>query len=227
MRRYIFPVLLGLVGIAILLSLGFWQVRRLAWKEALLADINARIGGTPVQVATLTAPDPTRDQYLPVIVEGQTTGQGLLVLSGKKGQGAGFEVIDAFVTPEGRRVLLDRGFIPEDMRDTARPAIRVTGTGNLLWPNDSDSYTPPPDAKTGLWFARDVAGMAQALGTEPLLIVLKDASEGDTQGVEPRPVDTSTIPNDHLNYAITWFSLAVVWAGMTGFLLWRIRQRQL
>ncbi|MEZ5867007.1 MAG: hypothetical protein R3D46_00320 [Defluviimonas denitrificans] len=50
-------------------------------------------------------------------------------------------MIDAFETPEGRRVLLDRGFIPEDMRDTARPAIRVTGTGNLLWPNDSDSYT--------------------------------------------------------------------------------------
>ncbi|PQV57399.1 surfeit locus 1 family protein [Defluviimonas denitrificans] len=226
MRRYIFPVLLGLVGIAILLSLGFWQVRRLAWKEALLADINARIGGSPVQIATLTAPDPARDQYQPVSVEGRTTGQELLVLSGKKGQGAGFEVIDAFETPEGRRVLLDRGFIPEDMRDTARPAIRVTGTGNLLWPNDSDSYTPPPDAKTGLWFARDVAGMAKTLGTEPLLIVLK-ASEGDLQGVGPRPVDTSAIPNDHLNYAITWFSLALVWAGMTGFLLWRIRQRQI
>ena len=56
MRRYIFPVLLGLVGIAILLSLGFWQMRRLAWKEALLADINARIGSTPVQIATLPPP---------------------------------------------------------------------------------------------------------------------------------------------------------------------------
>ena len=226
MRRYIFPVLLGLIGIAILLSLGFWQVRRLAWKEALLADINARIGSTPVQIATLPPPDPARDQYLPVIIDGRTTGQELLVLSGKKGVGAGFEVIDAFETPEGRRVLLDRGFIPEDMRDAARPAIRLTGTGNLLWPNDSDSYTPPPDTKTGLWFARDVAGMAKALGTEPLLVVLKSAA-GDTQGAEPRPVDTSSIPNDHLNYAITWFSLAAVWAGMTGFLLWRIRQRQI
>ncbi|MEZ5867006.1 MAG: SURF1 family cytochrome oxidase biogenesis protein [Defluviimonas denitrificans] len=63
--------------------------------------------------------------------------------------------------------------------------------------------------------------MAKTLGTEPLLIVLK-ASEGDQ--ARTAPVDTSAIPNDHLNYAITWFSLALVWAGMTGFLLWRIRQ---
>jgi surfeit locus 1 family protein len=43
--------------------------------------------------------------------------------------------------------------------------------------------------------------------------------------IEPMPVDTSGIPNDHMNYAITWFSLAAVWLGMTAYLLWRIRQR--
>jgi surfeit locus 1 family protein len=226
MRRYIFPLLLGLIGIAILLSLGFWQLRRLGWKEAMLGEINAKISAAPVSLESLGAPDPGRDMYLPVVFDGRTTGQELLVLSGRKGEGAGYEIIDAFETTAGRRILLDRGFVAETARDAVRPATALTGTGNLLWPNDADSYTPPPDAKSGLWFARDVAGMAKALDTEPLLVVLKDAT-GDLQGVDPTPVTTEGIPNDHLNYAITWFSLAVVWAGMTGFLLWRIRQRQI
>ena len=226
MRRYVFPLLLGLVGIAILLSLAFWQLRRLGWKEAILAEISAKISAAPVALESLGTPDPARDQYLPVLVDGRTTGQEILVLSGRKNEGAGYEVIDAFETSGGRRVLLDRGFVPETGRDMPRPALVLSGTGNLLWPNESDSYTPPPDTKTGLWFARDVAGMAAALGTEPILVVLKSAS-GDLQAVEPTPVTTEGIPNDHLQYAITWFSLAAVWAGMTGFLLWRIRQRQI
>jgi len=64
--------------------------------------------------------------------------------------------------------------------------------------------------------------MAQALGTEATLIVARTPT-GD--GIAPQPVDTSGIPNDHWGYAITWFLLAFVWAGMTAGLLWRIRQR--
>ena len=51
--------------------------------------------------------------------------------------------------------------------------------------------------------------------------------EGDTQGVTPQPIAITGIPNDHLNYAITWFSLALVWAVMTLALLWRIRRQQI
>jgi surfeit locus 1 family protein len=63
--------------------------------------------------------------------------------------------------------------------------------------------------------------MAAALKAEPLLIVAKSET-GD--GIEPMPVDSSAVTNDHLNYAITWFLLALVWAGMTGLLLWRMRR---
>ena len=226
MRRYLFPLILGLGGIAILLSLGIWQLRRLEWKEALLAEITARIAAAPVSVDSLAKPDPATDMYLPVTIEGATTGQELLVLSGRKGAGAGYEVIAAFETAGGRRILVDLGFIPETAKDAARPAKVVGGTGNLLWPNESDSYTPPTDPKSGLWFARDVDAMAGSLSTEPVMVVLSSVT-GDAQGISPTPVDTSAIPNDHRDYALTWFSLAAVWAGMTGFLLWRIRQRQI
>lgn len=224
MKRYIFPLILGLGGVAILLSLGVWQVRRLHWKEALLASINARIDATPAVLASIGAPDEASQRYRPVFAKGRTTGAEILVVSGSRDAGAGYEVIDAFVTVAGRRVLLDRGFIPEADRTKPRPPADLTVTGNLDWPREADSYTPAPDAATGVWFARDVSAMADFLKTDPLLVVVR-TSEGGDPAIVPVPVDTSAIPNDHLQYAITWFSLAAVWAGMTAYLLWRIRQR--
>jgi surfeit locus 1 family protein len=66
--------------------------------------------------------------------------------------------------------------------------------------------------------------MSEFLQTEPLLVVAGSA-EGQEASIVPVPVNSSGIPNDHLEYALTWFSLAGVWAGMTAFLLWRIRRR--
>jgi surfeit locus 1 family protein len=60
------------------------------------------------------------------------------------------------------------------------------------------------------------------MGVEPLLIVAREIP-GDP--VSARPIDTAVIPNDHLQYAITWFSLAAIWSGMTALLVWRIRRR--
>ena len=224
MRRYLFPLILGIGGIAILISLGLWQVRRMEWKAGVLASINGRLAADPIDLATIPGPNFEDHNYQAVRLEGATTGQELLVLAGRKGLGAGYRVIAAFETAQGARIMVDRGFVSEADRRNPRPATPLIIAGNLMWPEDADRYTPPPDLKSGLWFARDVTTMAQALDTEPLLVVAREVA-GDDQGVEVQPVDTSGIPNDHFGYAITWFSLALVWAGMTGFLLWRIRAK--
>lgn len=219
LRRMIFPILMGIVGCAILLGLGVWQLQRMEWKAALLAGIDARIADAPVALPASPLPE---DKYLPVAVTGSFTGRFIEVLSGQKGTSPGVRIIEAFRTDDGRQVMVDRGFLAETDRTLPRPPHAQEVTGNLHWPQDADSFTPPPDPRTGLWFARDVAAMAAKLGTEPVLIVARGPT-GD--GIAPMPVDSSAIPNDHWGYAITWFSLAAVWAVMTGYLLWRIRQR--
>ncbi|MDO9637922.1 MAG: SURF1 family protein [Pseudotabrizicola sp.] len=218
-RRMIIPLLFGLIGAAVLIGLGLWQLDRLAWKEAVLADIAARIVADPV--ALPAAPDLEGDRYLPVTASGSFTGESLDVLVSRREIGAGVRVIGVFESGD-RRVLVDRGFVREGDRAAARGADATTVTGNLHWPDEVDSFTPPPDATTGLWFARDVPAMAAALKTERLLIVARAPT---APGIEPMPVDISGIPNNHLGYAVQWFGLAVVWLGMTAYLLWRIRRR--
>jgi surfeit locus 1 family protein len=219
-RRMIAPLMFGLVGAGILIGLGLWQMQRLAWKEGILAEIAARLNNTPVPLPA--APDPATDLYLPVQVTGRFLDEDLDVLASRKEIGAGFRVIAAYETTEGRRILIDRGFVTDEARGLPRMAGPATVTGTLHWPRETDGYTPPPDPVTGMWFARDVPAMADVLRTEPVLVVAR-SDTGD--GIEPMPVGTEGIPNDHLQYAITWFSLAVVWLGMTGLLLWRIRRR--
>lgn len=222
MRKYLFPLVIGVCGAAVLMALGLWQLRRLDWKEAHLAEIEARIGADPV--ALPAAPDPAQDRFLPVQVSGQFTGPQLRVLSGVKGIGAGHRLLAGFQTAEGRSILIDRGFAPQAETRLAPPPGVVDITGNLHWPQEIDSFTPEPDRAQGLWFARDVPGIAAELGTEPVMIVARTIS-GDAGGVSPQPVDTSGIPNDHREYAMTWFGLMIVWLGMTALLVWRIRRK--
>lgn len=217
-KRMIAPLVFGIAGCAILIGLGVWQVKRLVWKEAMLARIEAQIAAQPVPV--FAGP---LAEFQSVAAEGRITDAEIHVLTSIKGQGAGFRVVAAFETG-GRRILLDRGFVPQRQKNAARPPVTARIAGNFRTVDEADGFTPDPDLDGNYWYARDVPAMAAALGAEPVLIILRETSETDPP-VTPMPVTTAAIPNDHLVYAITWFALAAVWAGMTGFLLWRIRQR--
>ncbi|RBI86573.1 SURF1 family protein [Rhodosalinus halophilus] len=222
MRRLIGPLLIGIAGAAVLIALGVWQVQRLAWKEALLADIEARIAAAPV--ALPADPDPEADRYLPVRAEGTIGDEELHVLVSTKAQGAGFRIVAPFETGGGRRLLLDRGFVPDEAKEDARRTGPAAVVGNLHWPDDRNPSTPENDPAENYWFARDLDQMAEALETEPLLLVVR-AEEPPAPGIAPLPVDTSGIPNDHLEYAVTWFGLAAVWVAMSGYFLWRTARR--
>jgi surfeit locus 1 family protein len=220
LRSILFALILGLSGAAILIALGLWQLDRLAWKEGIIAGAEAMIAADPVPLPA--APDPAADRYRAVSVTGRFTGEEAHVLTSTRERGPGYLVIAAYLTEDGRRILIDRGFVPETDKTAPRPGRAVAVMGNLNWPDDVTPATPPYDAARQIWYGRDVAGIAALLGTEPLLVIAR-SDTGD--GVLARPVTTAGFRNDHLEYAVTWFGLAAVWLGMTGFLLWRIRTR--
>ncbi|NOD92989.1 SURF1 family protein [Ruegeria sp. HKCCD4884] len=217
MHRILFLLIFGLAGLGVLLSLGIWQVQRLSWKQELLAEIEDRISADPVDLPAQVSED--ADKYLPVIVSGEMVPGEIHVLVSVKQVGAGYRIIQSFNTGD-RTILVDRGFVPTTAKDTERLTGPMEIAGNLHWPDEIDSYTPEADIDANIWFARDVQNLAAALGAEPVLLI---AGSQTDPNVAPLPVDTAGIPNDHLQYAITWFGLALVWAAMTGYFLWRSR----
>ncbi len=217
MGRLTGALLLGGLGTAVLLGLGTWQVQRLAWKEGVLELIEARMN--EALPALPAAPDPEAHRYLRTHLTGTIEAGELHVLGALNGPG--YRIIAPLALIDGRRILLDRGFVPEREKTAPRPTGPVEVDGNLLWPDETDSFTPAPNLDRNIWFARDVDSMAEALATEPVLVVARALS---LPGTTPYPVMVD-IPNNHRNYAITWFLLAAAWAMMTGYLVWRIKHR--
>ncbi len=211
MRAFWFLAIVGVLGCAILLSLGTWQLKRLNWKTAILAEIETRISQDAQSLPA--APDPEMDRYLPVEVQGFIGNQYLRVLVSDKAFGASYRIVSA-LDVGGRYVMIDRGVVPVDEQPPAGHFDKVHVVGNLHWPDEVDGFTPPPDVEKNIWYARDIDAMAKALDTEPVLIVLREPSFYDTP-VRPAPITTAGIPNNHLQYTITWFSLAAIWGGMT------------
>lgn len=222
LRNIIFPLILGIGGCAILLWLGAWQLQRLEWKEAILADIDARIAAEPVALPlSVSRAD---DNYRGVIVAGHPTGEELHVLASGTAAGTGYRVISKFQKQGGPAILVDLGLLPLDNKDAAPSTDLTEIRGNLIWPDDKNSSTPEPDLGLNTWFARDVIAMSQALDTLPIMIVARTSSAPDPR-LTPLPINSANVKNDHLNYAITWFLLAAVWAAMTFYLIRRTRQK--
>lgn len=218
MRGIVFPLILGIVGAGILCALGVWQLQRLAWKEGILDEISLRLEEPPISLPQEVSID--RDRYRRVTLTGRIEGPELHVLTSLKPLGPGFRVIRPIVA-DGRRLMVDLGFVPEADKAAPRPAIDARIIGNLLWPDETDGFTPEPNLERNIWFARETGRMAKALDAEPVLVVASDVSPDTATTLLPVSIN---VKNDHLEYAITWFSLMLVWIGMTVYLVWRIKR---
>ena len=110
MRQILFPLVIGLGGIVVLFWLAFWQLDRLEWKLGIIGDINVRVAADPVPLPAV--PNPDADNYLTVIMQGAATGEEIRFLDSGTAAGTGHHIISAFVTADGRRVMLDQGLLP-------------------------------------------------------------------------------------------------------------------
>src|ERR1019366_401596 len=231
-RRFaVIPALATAIGIVILIGLGIWQVQRLHWKEGLLARIAALQSAPPQPldgVLRRAANDPDID-YVRVraTCPDIETAPYLRLYSVKDGY-AGWRIIAACPLTGGAygAILVDRGFLDQRLKLTAGQTISTPIVGILRRGDTRNFVTPQNDPAQNLWYGRDIAAMAQALGVSkpaPTYLMLEQpAPPPGGPVIAPLPSD---IPNNHLQYAITWFGLALALAGVYAASLWRKRPR--
>ncbi len=226
MTGRIWPVAVAAtVGIALLLALGGWQLQRLSWKQGLLAAVDERLAGSPGDLASILAATESGDdiEFRKVRLVGRfLQADEKLMLNTLDGK-IGWEVVTPLVTGSGVAVLVDRGFIPDEIRDPAkRMPLETTDITGIVRRHGSARglFDPDNDVAGNMWYWWDLPAMlaasaipadtkvapfvVQALPTEPSAI--------------PRPAEPRAVfRNNHLQYAITWFGLAIVLAVVAFF----------
>jgi surfeit locus 1 family protein len=231
----VWPVALALPALALLVGLGTWQMQRKAWKEDLIAQIAARIHQPPVAFAELEKRPPASLEYARARVRGTFRHEGeQLLWEPDPRQGPGYHVYTPLRLDDGRYILVNRGYVTETRKAPAtRPEGQITGTvevvGLLRAPIARAMFSPDHDLRTGVWYWRDLDGMTRAaLGTDAGKAVRyaidAEATPANPGGWPQGGVTRLTLPNRHLEYALTWYGLAATLIGVLAvFLIGRWR----
>jgi surfeit locus 1 family protein len=222
-----------LVVFAILCGLGVWQIERKAWKENLIATLDTRLAAAP-QLVPPASQWPNlqqgRDEYRRVALNVEfERGKDALVYAAASAfrpdvRQPGFWVLSPARLPAGGTVIIDRGYIPTSQRDAIPPPPTgpVDLVGIMRWPEASGMFTPVPDLAHGVWYARDITAIAAAKNwgpVAPFSIEQESPQRPDAPKVGKLVVN---LPNNHLQYIITWFGLAAGLLGVYG--VWLVRR---
>jgi surfeit locus 1 family protein len=210
---------LMLVGLAVLIGLGVWQLKRLAWKEGLIAQIETRSTGEPITLKeALAMARKGRDpSYYRVRIDGRFHHAKELYLYSTSNERVGWDVITPLETVDGDMVLVDRGFVPDELRDPSSRALGeveniVAVTGIVRKPETQGPFMPDNEPAANRWFWRDLQAMARAdfpSGTIQVAPFFLEAEKSDVPGGWPEGGQSRLeLPNNHLQYAITWFLMA-------------------
>jgi surfeit locus 1 family protein len=213
-------VLLGCLG------LGTWQLQRLQWKQALLDRIAVQMAA-PAATLPETPEDWRPLDFRRFTISGHYLHEHEQILGPRSYRGqSGYHVITPFRLTDTRLLLVNRGWVPPGARDPGRRAegqLRgsQTVTGVLRAEFARGTWTPDYDAGARLWFWYDVAGIAGVTGLALLAPVLQLDAGTVAGGLPIGGITDIAIPNNHLQYAITWLALALVTLVM--FVIFRLR----
>jgi surfeit locus 1 family protein len=225
----LWPTLAALAALGVLLGLGTWQLQRKAWKDGLQRQIDERAAAAP-QVATSGDVLAKLPEYTRVTVRGVFRHEGERHLwSPDPRMGSGFLVFTPLTLADGSTLMVNRGFVPDALRDPAKRAEgqlagEVGVTGLLRAPEMQAAFVPANEPARNLWYWRDLPAMA---GAAPRLVpMLLDAGvEPANPGGWPKGGTTAMrLPNKHLEYAITWYGIALTLIGVyAAFVVGRLK----
>jgi surfeit locus 1 family protein len=211
-RSLLAPTLFTTFGLVLLVGLGTWQVERLHWKEGLIVARAAAMTGSPASLPTTLAAARALDFHR-VRAGGRFVPDHTLYLYATNADGAaGYHVLTPFALDGGATVIVDRGFVPTERKNEIRDMAGAQAiTGILRLPSDSKPgwFTPANQPERGQWFWVDLPAMAKTMNVTNALAFYVDEDVVSGAAVPVGGQTVIDLPNNHLQYAITWYALAV------------------
>ena len=221
----VLPTILAVGAFAVLVGLGTWQLQRKAWKDALVDRIAARVQAPPLPFDAVLARARSGEdlEYTRVAVTGRWLPAQEWHLWVATSAGPGWHVYAPLLTAAGPVVIVNRGFVPDARRDPAsRPELgggaEAHVVGLLRMPEAKGAFTPDNAADRNIWYWRDLGGMARTLpagtGVAPFFLDAVKNGAAAQAGAPEGGVTRLDIPNNHLQYALTWYGLAATLVGV-------------
>ena len=202
-------------ALMILLGLGFWQLQRLEWKQAIIAERAERLAASPLEIAAISDTAWRDDEHRRIVIRGKYRHDREILLLNRVRHGqTGFDLIAPMELESGGTVLVNRGWVPRAWPEAGelirrRPDGVVQRTGILRAGGKGNPWIPDNEPARDQWYFTDVAQMAAMAGlgdAKPYIIKLTPVR--DLAGYPKGPHASFKISNKHLEYAITWFGLA-------------------
>jgi surfeit locus 1 family protein len=234
--------ILGVLAFGALVALGTWQVERLHWKEGLLATIDQRIHSAPRSLPEIERLFADRHdvEYRPVTLKGRFLHAGERHFLATWNGDAGFNIYTPLKLDDGRYVFVNRGFVPYDRKDPATRAggqiqgeVTVTGLARNPLAEKPSFIVPDNDPAKNMFYWKDLPAMTATAGLPAGAKVLPffvDAGAAPNPGGLPvGGVTLVDLPNNHFQYALTWYGLALVLLVVAGARLkgrWRAGRRE-
>jgi surfeit locus 1 family protein len=237
---FILFALFTLAAIGVLIVLGNWQLERKEWKDGLVAALDAKLSAKPTDLPPRERwqkLDAASDEFRRVAFPAEfLPGQEALVYSSGSSlrpdvSGPGYWVFVPARLIGGSLVIVNRGFVPEgkqnpETRREGEPKGIVEIVGVMRWPEQRTQFTPKDEPEKNLWFDRDPAAMAAAKNWGTIAPFYIDMEAPAARGGLPKvgPLKAS-LPNNHLQYAVTWYGLAAA-IFVAALFFWRARRRR-
>jgi len=239
LKGLLWPTLMTLACLPVLIGLGNWQMERRAWKQALMARIEAGLKASP------TALQPGMkwegvSEYQPVSVKGTLLNERERYVHAIEDGRAGWHVYAPLrmIAPPAAgpawTVIVNRGFVPDELKDPGKrlaPAGEITVEGYARMAGEKSMFTPETKSGGDTWFWRDLNGIAASMGLggadQPLVpfFIEAKADAGHPDAWPRGGVTRAKLPNRHLEYALTWYGLAAALVGVwTVYVAGRLRR---
>ena len=220
-RPTLWPTLITVPALALLLYLGWWQVERLQWKTDLIAELQIRAAAPTIPMPTDRRVAAEDLVFRTVTVPGRYIHEAEMRLLNQVREGLpGINVFTPLVRSDGGGILLvNRGWAPFDWQGSPPAPLQgdqeVEVTGIVRIPETPSWLTPENEPEKNDWYYADLGEMARAAGMLTVTDYYIYATGERLTSGEPRPLLApdlnewqATLRNNHMTYAITWFSLA-------------------